>query len=377
MVMRHRQPGTGRSQRQHPWARLAHALVLFALVFAPAGRARAVQVQDLVRIKGSESSKLVGMGLVVGLNGTGDGGDFLPAMRPLAAMMQRLIDPNVLAAELEDAENVAIVSITATVPAGGVREGDHVDVQIASVGAADSLEGGRLFLTPLYGPLPGSPTFAFAEGRVTIEDDQTPTVGKIDNGATLTENIAARNIDPFGRLTLVLDQPNATWPMANTLTTLINDLMAPDSPPIAQAADQKNIIIQVPQREQRNPASFIAQVLEIQLDPTLVRTEARVVINERTGTIVMTGDVEISPVVISHKGLTITTITPKAEPTEETPEVEEQEFIGLDPARRGGARLADLLAAFNQLKVPAEDRIAILKEIHRTGKLHAKLVLQD
>jgi len=352
-------------------------MVLVLLVCLASRGARAVQVQDLVRIKGSESSKLVGMGLVVGLNGTGDGGKFLPAMRPLAAMMKRLIDPNVLAAELKDAENVAIVSITAKLPASGVREGDKVDVQVASVGAAESLKGGRLFLTPMYGPLPGSPTFAFAEGRVVLEDDDTPTVGTIKRGATLTENVAAQNIDQFGRLTLVIDQANATWPMANTLATLINDLMAPDSPPIAAAVDQKNIVIQVPQREQKYPASFISQVLEIQLDPTLVRTEARVVINERTGTIVMTGDVEISPVVISHKGLTITTITPPRQPTQENPNVEQQEFVGLDPSKRGGARLADLLAAFNKLKVPAEDRIAILKEIHRTGKLHAKLVLED
>ncbi len=373
MVMRSAQP---QARSPKPMVRpILVVLMMLGLLFVP--HARAVQVQDLVRIKGSESSKLVGMGLVVGLNGTGDGGKFLPAMRPLAAMMQRLIDPNVLAAELKDAQNVAIVSITAKLPAGGVREGDTVDIQIASVGAASSLEGGRLFLTPLYGPLPGSPTFAFAEGPVTIEDDQTPTVGMIDNGATLTANVAARNVDQFGRLTLVIDQHNATWPMANTIATLINDLMAPDAPPIAAAVDQKNIVIQVPPREQRYPASFIAQVLEIQLDPTLVRTEARVVINERTGTIVMTGDVEISPVVISHKGLTITTITPETPPTPEAPQVERQEFVGLDPSRRGGARLADLLAAFNQLKVPAADRIAILKEIHRTGKLHAKLVLQD
>ena len=117
--------------------------------------------------------------------------------------------------------------------------------------------------------------------------------------------------------------------------------------------------------------------MEIQLDPTLVRTEARVVINQRTGTIVMTGDVELSPVVISHKGMTITSVIPPRVPTENAPAIEQNNFIAMDPQNKGGAKLADLLAAFNQLKVPAEDRIAIVKEIHRTGKLHAKLVLED
>jgi flagellar P-ring protein precursor FlgI len=353
---------------------LLFTALLWAMTFPATG---AVQVQDLSRLKGSESSKLVGMGLVVGLKGTGDGGKFQPAMRPLAAMMQRLVDPNVVAAELANVKNVAIVSITAKVPAGGVREGDPIDVQVASVGAASSLKDGRLFLTPLYGPIPGSPIFAFAEGRVEIEQDQTPTVGTIKAGATLTQNVASRNLDKHGRITLVLDQPNATWPMANTIATMVNDVMAPDSPPIAMAVDQKNIVIQVPGRERANPAPFIAQVMEIQLDPTLVRTESRVVINQRTGTIVMTGDVEISPVVISHAGLTITTITPQTPPTPDAPRVEREDFVALDPDDRGGAKLADLLAAFNQLKVSADDRIAIVKEIHRTGKLHAKLVLED
>ncbi len=353
---------------------IAKALLILLAATAPLA---AVQVQDIARLKGSESSKIVGMGLVVGLQGTGDGGKSAPAIRPLAAMMQRLHDPNVIAAELKDVKNVAVVTLTAKIPATGVREGDEIDVQVASVGPAKSLKGGRLFLTPLYGPKPNMGVFAYAEGRLDFEDDSVMTTATIKRGATMTTDIFTRSTDQFGRMTLVLDQPNASWPMANTLATLINDLLAPDGPPIALALDQKNVIVQIPAREQRNPAGFISQILEIQLDPTLVRTEARVVINQRNGTIVMTADVEISPVVISHNGLTITTITPPRIPTNEQPAVEQQTFVAVDPAQRGGARLSDLIAAFNQLKVPSEDRIAILKEIHRTGKLHAKLILED
>jgi flagellar P-ring protein FlgI len=108
----------------------------------------------------------------------------------------------------------------------------------------------------------------------------------------------------------------------------------------------------------------------------LLPTEARVQINQRTGTIVMTGDVEISPVVISHRGLTIQTVNPAPQPTPARPVVGEKTAVALDTTGAGGARLNDLLAIFDQLKVPAEDRITILKELHKTGKLHAKLLLE-
>ena len=352
-------------------------VLILLLALAAAAPASAVQVQDLVRIKGAESSKLIGMGLVLGLNGTGDGPDSLTTMRRLASMMNRLGDPLVTAAELEDAQNVAVVYLSARIPEGGVREGDHVDVQVAAPSAA-SLDGGRLVLTPMLGPVPGSPIYAYAEGPLVIPDDTADRTAVVEDGAVLTRDIYARYLDEQGRLTLVLDRVNATWPMATALATLVNDMMAPDTPPIAFALDQKNVVVRVPPAEQSNPGPFISQILEIRIDPTLVRTEARVVINEKTGTIVMTGDVELSPVVISHEGLTITTVTPPPPPPAPArPLIEEEPFVALDPNQGGGARLTDLLAAFNKLKVPAEDRIAIVKEIHRSGKLHARLILEN
>lgn len=348
------------------------ALALLAAVFASA--AQAVQVQDLVRIKGSETSKLVGMGLVFGLKGTGDGGKFLPAMRPLAAVVQGLVDPATVAAELKDSKNVALVALTATLPATGVREGDRVDVHVSCVGPAKSLEGGRLFLIPMTGPLPGSPTFAFAEGPVTTEDANAPTVGLVKNGAQLTRDVSSRYIDNQGRITLVISESVASWPMANNLASLVNGVIAPDGPNIARAVDQKNIIIQVPEYERSDPAAFISQILLTYVDPTQIGSGARVVVNERTGTIIVSGDVQISPVIINHKGLTITTITPPVQPSTTNPQIEQNSFVPVDPEKRGGAKLADLLAAFNQLKVDAPDRIAILREIHKSGKLHAQWI---
>ena len=337
--------------------------------------ARAVQVQDLVRLKGSESSKLVGMGLVVGLKGTGDGGRFLPAMRPLAAVVQRFIDPSVVADELKDAKNVALVALTAKIPGYGVREGDTVDVNVSAVGPAKSLEGGRLFMIPMTGPLPKSPVYAFAEGDLTIENLDLPTVAVVKDGAQLVRDVTATFIED-NKITLVLDEPNASWSTANNLANLINGILSPDGPKIATAKNQKNIVVQVPDYDLADPASFISQILQSYVDPSQIATGARIVINQRTGTIIVSGDVQISPVIISHKGLTITTVTPPLQVSAQNPSVQEQDFVPVDPEGRGGARLNDLLGAFNQLKVPAEDRIAILKEIHRSGKLHAQLIIE-
>ncbi|MFP4143727.1 MAG: flagellar basal body P-ring protein FlgI [Phycisphaeraceae bacterium] len=351
-------------------------LVLFVTTLCLAGRAAAVQVQDIVRIKGAEGGKIVGSGLVVGLNGTGDGGDFLPAMRSLAQIIGRLVDPNVVAAELEDAENVALVTLTAQVPRTGCREGDRLDVHIASIGPAESLEGGRLFLIPMIGPTPDSPVFAFAEGAVTIENPDVPTTAVVEGGAEMVRDVRSRLTDEQGRITLVINDANASWQVSHNLASLINGLLSPDGPAIAKAEDEKNVVVQMPSHERQDPAAFISQILQTYLDPSQVGTGAKVVINERTGTIVMSGDVQISPVIISHEGLTITSIAPEPPATPADPQVEEQPFVAMDPGDRDSAKLADLLAAFNQLKIPAQDRIEILKLMHESGKLHAQLVIE-
>ena len=357
---------------KHTTTRIVTPLIVVGL----AAMTLAVQVQDLVRLKGSETSKIVGIGLVVGLQGSGDGGQFMPAMRPLAAVIQQLIDPNVVASELSNAKNVALVALSATLPSVGVREGDRVDVHVSAIGPAKSLAGGRLFMIPMTGPVTGSPIYAFADGAIVIEDPQNLTVGVVKGGAQLTRDVMAKYIDQYGRITLVLDENSASWPTANNLTNLINGVIAPDGPNIAKALDQKNIVIDVPKYELEDPAAFISQILRSYVDPSQISTGARVVINQRTGTIVVTGDVQISPVIISHKGMTITTITPPIQPTELNRQEQNVHFVPIDPEKRGGAKLGDLLAAFNQLKVEAADRIAIVKEIYRSGKLHAQLIVE-
>ena len=371
----HRATPAGTAQNRHRLSVLLLCVLGASVVFFPT-TARAVQIQDLVRIKGHETSKIVGMGLVVGLPGTGDGGDFLPAMRPMAKLINTLIDPTTSTVDLGDGENVALVSLSAEIPAEGVREGDKIDVHVSSVGPAESLAGGRLLLVPMIGPSKNSPRLAYAEGPIVIENEDAPTTAVVFDGAQMTRDVRAKYLDPYGRMTLVVTAEDASWSVTNNIANLINDLIAPDGPAVARAQDAKNIIVEMPRSQQQNPAPFISQILSSYIDPSQVASGARVVINERTGTIIFSDDVQISPVGILHEGLSVTTITPDPEPTPVNPRVETRPSVILDPENRGGARLSDLMAALDQLKVDSEGQISILKAINRAGRLHAKLIVE-
>lgn len=341
------------------------------LVLLMASQALAVKVADITRIGGQRSNILTGLGLVYGLKGTGDGGDFLPAIRPLASMLAKFSDAATIQ-ELSAVGNVALVSLTATIPSNGVRDGDKIDVYVTSLGAASSLRGGRLFVTPMQGPMPGSGIFALSAGAIVLEDASTPTVGVVKGGCVMETDLPAKYVED-GKFTLILEHAAASWTTASTIAKIINDAGDGDvGEVLAIAADPKNVIVTIPRSERERPDSFISRVQRLPVP--MLPTEARVTINHRTGTIIMTGDVEISPVVISHKGLTITTVNPAPVPTPRTPVVTSRDVVALDTSNQGGAKLQDLVNAMDQLKVPSEDRIAIVEELHKTGKLHAKLI---
>jgi len=192
----------------------------------------------------------------------------------------------------------------------------------------------------------------------------------------MTRDVRAQFLNEYGQMTLVLNNEAAGWPVAYTVADLVNQELAPDGPVIARAVDPKNVVIDVPMWERENPAAFISRMLRAYVDLSSINTGARVVINPKTKTIIVGADVQISPAVISHNGLTITTITPPPQPTEQNPQVKTSNFVGLDPHDRGGTSLKDLLASLEKLQVEADDRIAIVKELHRSGKLHAKLIIE-
>ena len=365
------------------------AAVAGALSLAMPTESHAARVGDVTRLGGERTNTLTGLGLVVGLPGTGDGGDFQPATRPLREMLRQFANA-ADAVELADAANVALVTVTVTVPRTGARAGDALDVAVSSMGPAPSLRGGRLFVTPLVGPKPlngriaADDVLALASGALLVEDLTTPTVGVVKGGATMEQDLILPQIDPrTGRFQLILDDSNAGWGTASAIATMINDAEGgaafndaggdPYAPvvPTAVAVTSSTVVVTIPEAERPDPAAFMARVQRLPVPPSA--TEARVEINDRTGTMVLTGDVEIGPVVVSHRGLTITTVTPPPVATLRTPVLESREAVALDTTGTAGAKLQDLVDAMDRLKVPAEDRIAIVKMIHESGQLHAKV----
>jgi flagellar P-ring protein precursor FlgI len=360
------------------------SIILAAVLLVTTQSALAVKIADITRMNGARTNVLTGIGLVVGLKGTGDGGAYLPAMKPLAALLTKFADPTSVV-DLSSAQNVAIVMVTVTLPASGVRNGDALDVHFFSVGAATSLKYGHLFNVALMGPngkpytphdeqgnaLPTMP-YAMANGEVQIEDPNAPTNGVVKGGAVMEVDLPSRYIDNDGRFTLIIDDPSASWGLSSRIAKLVNESNE-SGEQIAVAIDPKNVVVQIPSQERERPDTFIAGVLGLPVP--ILPTEARVTINDKTGTMIITGDVEISPVVISQSGLTITTVTPAPVPTARNPLIGTKNTVALDTTNQGGARLQDLANAFDQLKVPITDRINIIKQLYETGKLHAKLIV--
>ncbi|WP_432799090.1 flagellar basal body P-ring protein FlgI [Poriferisphaera sp. WC338] len=352
-------------------------LMLVAAMFVAVGHTmtHAVQIQDIVRLKGSESTKLVGYGLVVGLNGTGDGGKFNPTARALAQQIAHLSDETVSAAELVASKNTAIVSISAMIPRTGVREGDMIDVHVASVGPAKSLAGGRLSFSQLIVPKPYGDVFAVAEGAIRV-NESSPTTGIVHSGAQLTGNVMTRYLDEFGQMTLVVNDQHAGWQVANMLASTINQTISPDGPKVAKAINEKNVVILVPEYVRENPSQFISDILVTYVDPVFVKSGSRVRINMDSQTIVIDGNVQFSPAGVIQKGLTITTIEPEPVPSKFNPITKTRDVAAIDPDKRGGARLASLLEAFEQLKISAKDKIEIIRMMHANGNIHAQLIIE-
>jgi flagellar P-ring protein precursor FlgI len=334
--------------------------------------AGSAKVADITRLDGQRVNTLNGMGLVTGLAGTGDSGEFLAKARPLAALLAKF-DNTTTVAELSKAKNVAVVTLSATVPKDGVRHGDMLDVQVTSFGDATSLRGGRLFISPMQGAIPDGGLYAMSSGPISIEDITTPTVGVVKSGCVMEVDLQM-NYVTNGKFALILQDPAASWTTASLIARTINGSESENGETIAYAVDPKEVMVNIPPAERARPEGFISRVQ--QLTVPVLPTEARVQINERTGTLVVTGDVEISPVVITSKGLTISTVTPPPVPTPNNPLVKNREWAAIDTSNQPNAKLQDLINALEQVKVPIADRIAIIKELWKTGYLHAKVIIE-
>jgi len=324
-----------------------------------------VRLESICTVLGQKEIKLTGLGLVVGLKGTGDGGDNLPAMRSLAAALKLMNSPVLALSELRDADNVAIVMIEATIPKSGLRKGQRIDCYVSSMMSAKSLRGGRLLVAPLETAEIGNDTVVgLASGAIDIEDTQAPTSGLITGGVVLEEDFISRFIDTQrgNVITLLLDSGHSSFHAASEVARVVNAEFSFENQNqrLARATGPGVVEVKVPQQYYDEPVEFVAQVLEIGIDNP--HTQARVIANTKTGTIIVTGEVEISPVIVTHQNLLVEIGPPVPGQTNRFVELTNQQNT---------QQLKSLITVLNQLKVPKNDAIHIIRELHRSGKLHA------
>jgi len=372
-----------------------HCAVLVSLLAAASPLSAQVpvaRVGDVTRLQGQGPNVLLGYGLVAGLNQTGDGAKFLPTIKALKAMMERFGATVDAAEDIETAKNVAIVMVEVTIPAHGAREGDRLDVSLTAV-AAKGLEGGRLLPTPLvYHDQAVEGLFGFAQGKIEV-DPKTKTTGRVRGGARMERDVLMNVVvsgadlrtsgytNPWIQpdqtyVTLVLDEAHAGWSIAAAVAHAVDKELglSADVDRVALAMDSKSVVVLLPEHQRGDPASWVR---DVEQTPLLMESnEARVTINRISGTIVITGDTRLSPVVISQRGMTVTVAAPREDGTVPRPAVELQDFVGLDKEAERQPNVRDLLEALNRMKVPFADRVSILEEVHRAGKLHARLMYE-
>jgi len=364
----------------HPLVLFRRTLLLALLLVGVGTRpleAR-TRLENICTVAGQEEQKIVGLGLVVGLKGTGDSKN-LPTIRAVAAALRLMYNPVTGADELKDLNNVALVMIEATIPSHGIRRGQKLDCFVSAVGGAKSLRGGRLVSTPLSSQLiDDERVMGLASGAVSIEDTQTPTAGKITNGVSVTQDVVNLFIENHG-FKLLLDSSHSSFQAANEVASGINQesKFEASGRQVARAIGPGVVEVFIPEQYRANPVQFVAQVLNVGVENP--HTQARVVVNSKTEVVIVTGDVEISPVVISQKNLTVT--IGAGDPAAAAPAGEPVPGVGFVPiqdqsGRQSPQRLQQLVEALNELKVPTRDIIDIIKELHRTGKLHAVLITE-
>ncbi len=359
-------------------------VVLAATLAQAAWAAPPVRVKDLTRVEGVRSNPLIGYGLVVGLQGTGDGTQAAFTIQSLANALRRS-GVSVPQAQIR-VRNVAAVMVTAELPPFA-RPGQTVDVQVSSVGDAKSLQGGILLMTPLLGP--DGLAYAVAQGAVSIGgaflggsggttvQKNHPTSGRIPSGAVVERSVPLA-LDGLPALRLLLRE--ADFATAERVALAINEALGQ---PVARAEDPVSIRLEPPGELAGDPVALLSRVGAVEVRPDAV---ARIVINERTGTVVMGTDVRVSRVALAHGNLQIEVRTgfgvsqPAPLSQGRTAIVPEREVAAAEEPSRvlaleEGVSVGQIVEALNTLGVSARDMIAILQALRAAGALHAEVVV--
>ncbi len=356
--------------------------VLMALLIL-CGPLYGARLKDLVTVEGVRSNQLVGYGLVVGLKGTGDGDQTKFTVQSVVNMLERF-GIRVPRAQVK-LKNVAAVMVTAELPPF-VKPGQRLDVLVSSIGDAKSLQGGTLLLTPLRGP--DGRVYALAQGPVSIGgfgaggagatvQVNHPTVGRVPNGAVV-ERAVPVNLN--GKDHLLLSFRDTDFTTVSRAVAAINAYL---NGPYAQALDGRTLKLRVPPVFRGRVVELLARVGELEVEPDM---PARVVIDERTGTVVMGENVRISRVAIAHGNLSVeiterpqvvqpqpfaggeTTVVPR---TEVRAREEKARIVVLEE----GASIGELVRALNAVGATPRDLIAVLQAIKAAGALQAELVI--
>lgn len=346
-----------------------------------ASSAFAVRIKDIADIQGVRSNMLVGYGLVVGLDGTGDGKKALFTVQSMVSMLEKMG----ITVDTQDIKvsNAAAVMVTAELPAFA-SVGGRIDALVSSIGDAKSLEGGTLLLTPLKAA--NGQTYAVSQGPVNTGgfsaggtggsiQKNFPTVGRVINGALIEREI---QLDFNRNHALSLNLHNPDFTTASRVADAINALFYDQ---IAAAADAGTVQLNVPTAYTGNVVELMAMIEKLEVKPDHI---ARVVINERTGTVVMGESVRIATIAIAHGNLSIV-IKESAQVSQPPPfsdgqtvvvpdsqiEVrEDDKQLMLVPA---GSSIGEVVRALNALGVTPRDLIAIFQAIKAAGALQAEL----
>ncbi len=360
--------------------------LIAVVILAMAGAAQsAPRIKDLVEFEGVRGNDLVGYGLVVGLNGSGDGIRNAPFTEEALSNLLERLGVNVSGEEFRP-KNVAAVIVTATLPPFA-RAGGRVDVTVSAIGDAKNLLGGTLIMTPLnaadgeiyavaQGPIIAGGVGAEGDGART--QIGVPTSGSIPGGARVEREVPFV-LNELKRLRLALRDPDFTT--AARIEGAINNSLGNT---IATMSDSGTVVLDITAAG-GPPARLIAAIENIEVSPS---TKARVIVDQRSGTIVLGADVKISRVAISQGNLTIrvneTPIASQPSPfTEGETIVLPRTDIEIDEQNENrmavvdkNVTLADLVDGLNALGVGPRDMIDILKSIKAAGALHAELIVQ-
>ncbi len=333
----------------------------------------AVKIKDISNIIGVRDNQLIGYGLIVGLNKTGDGTTSKFTLQTIANMLQTMnvkLDPKDI-----KSKNVAAVMVTATLPPFA-RQGDKIDVVVSSIGDAKSIEGGTLLMTPLKGV--DGRIYALAQGSVTIGGRNGrgggalnhATAGRIPAGALVEQEV---HFNLYSQKNATLSLKESNFKNAITIQNILNRYYKRR---VAVAVDARTIRLKKP--EKSSMIEFLANVGEISIDYS---NKEKIVIDERTGTIVSGVDIQVEPVMITHNDITI-----KINPQKRLPDIAKGSSIismgedmhidqenGEVVTKEGATTVANIARSLKKLGATTKDIISILEAMKNAGAIHADL----